>query len=103
MNPRTLLVVDDDIAVRTVIRLALEDEGYRVLEAADGYAGLAVLRATPVDLVLLDLNMAGMDGWTLHHRLRADGFACPVIIMTVAGAAQKAARQLGAAGYLAKP
>ena len=66
MEPRasgTILVVDDDHDVLDAIRAVLEREGYRVVEATNGVEAQAVLDATPVDLVLLDLVMPGMNGW----------------------------------------
>ena len=58
-----ILVVDDDAAIRATMRAMLEDEGYHVLEAADGAQGIAALRASPTPLVtLLDLRMPVLDG-----------------------------------------
>ncbi len=65
-----VLVVEDDDAIRTAVRMLLEDEGYAVEEATDGVAALAALRASPDRMVvLLDLLMPGMDGLTMLRTL----------------------------------
>lgn len=65
-----VLVVEDDDAIRTAVRMMLEDEGYAVEEAQDGAAALATLRASPDRVVvLLDLLMPGVDGLAVLHTL----------------------------------
>lgn len=60
----TILVVDDDEDIRETLRLALEDEGYNVVTAANGLEALEYLRTSPApSLILLDLMMPAMDGW----------------------------------------
>ncbi len=98
-----VLVVDDDDAIREMITAVLEDEGIPVAVAPDGHAALQRIHHQPPALVLLDLNMPGMDGWTLHRHLRQDGFGAPIIFMTAAGRARQEAKQHGADDYLAKP
>ena len=71
-DQRTVLVVDDDPAIRELLVLALELEGYRVLQAADGNAALAVFGTEHVDLVTLDVMMPVLDGWQVADRLRSD-------------------------------
>lgn len=68
----TVLVVDDDDAIRDMLAFALELEGYRVLHAADGAQALAVVAEEPVDLITLDVMMPLMDGWQVADALRAD-------------------------------
>ena len=68
----TVLVVDDEASIRELLALALEMEGYRVLQAADGKAALAVFAEEHVDLVTLDVMMPLLDGWQVADRLRAD-------------------------------
>lgn len=68
----TVLVVDDDAAIREMLAFALELEGYRVLQAEDGRAALTVMAEQDVDLVTLDVMMPGLDGWQVADVLRAD-------------------------------
>jgi PAS domain S-box-containing protein len=79
----TVLVVDDDDAVRTIASAFLRDAGYRVLEASGGAVALSLLESTSnVDLVLTDLAMPGMDGVQLAARIRARNPCPPVVFMT---------------------
>lgn len=68
----TVLVVDDDVAIREMLALVLEMEGYRALQAADGRAALAVFEEEQVHLVTLDVMMPGLDGWQVADALRAN-------------------------------
>jgi len=65
-----ILVIDDNTAIRELLRLVLEEEGYEVIEAADGTEGLQRYQATPTDLVITDLQMPGMDGLELLRALQ---------------------------------
>ncbi|HEU5433571.1 MAG TPA: response regulator [Thermomicrobiales bacterium] len=76
----TVLVVDDEAAIRELARLALEDEGYRVCGAATGVEALAAVERERPDLVLSDIWMPQMDGLTLAGRLT--GLGIPVILMS---------------------
>ena len=72
MTARTVLVVDDERALRRVIARALDGAGYRTLEAASGEEACELLRAEPVDVLLVDLRMPGMSGQTLFHAVSAE-------------------------------
>jgi DNA-binding response OmpR family regulator len=100
-----MLIVDDEPNVRLVFRTALETAGYRVLEAADGQAALDQLAASPVALVLLDLQMPGLGGMEVLRRLRDSGNDVPVVIVTAHGSIPDAvaAMKLGAIDFLTKP
>ena len=63
-------VVDDDAAIRELLRFVLEEEGYEVIEAANGAEGLQRYQAASTDLVITDLQMPGMDGLELMQALR---------------------------------
>ena len=65
MRPATILLIEDDASVRTLLALTLQDAGYRVCEAANGRQGLERFRAQPVDLVITDLEMPEMNGLDL--------------------------------------
>ena len=84
-GPR-VLVVDDDAGIRDVLCQALTDEGYAVRCAAEGRAGLELLDAWHPHLVLLDLMMPGVDGWTFRARQLASEGAehVPVIVLSAA-------------------
>ena len=86
----TVLVVDDDPDIRDFVQFGLEDEGYRVLTASHGQAALNLLRRSAVNLILLDMRMPVMDGWTFASLYRQQAAPCaPIVLIT---AAQDAAR-----------
>src|SRR5262249_55907373 len=105
-----ILVIDDNPSVRSLVRSALAGgAGHQVLEAADGFEGLAVARRQPPDLVLCDLFMPGLDGLETIGLLRQELPPLPVVGLG-AGAERRSgadllrvARQLGAAWVLSKP
>ena len=66
---KKILLVDDDPAIRKMLGILLTGEGYQVLLAINGSESIQVVRAAEIDLVLLDLNMPGMDGWEAFERL----------------------------------
>ena len=100
-----VLVVDDDAGVRQVLRLSLS--GHSVLEAADGRSALALLARADVDVVLLDLMMPDLDGFSVLRRLRADERLrdLPVVLLTARGSERdhETAFRSGADAYLTKP
>ncbi len=81
-QPARVLVVEDEAAVRTVLRDMLQDAGYVVLEAAHGQDGLARFEAEPVDLVVTDLSMPGMSGWEVAAACRARDPRLPIGLIT---------------------
>ena len=83
---KTVLVVDDEPALRTVMRAILHDEGYAVLEAPHGRAMLEILERDRADLVLMDVMMPGGDGREAYRELRAraDLPDMPVVMMSAA-------------------
>src|SRR5277367_1636958 len=105
MNPLRVLIVDDEPPIRRFLRTALSAQDYRVEEAADGEAALDFLKRNPVDLVVLDLGLPGMDGLEVLRRLRGQGVAIPVIILSSRDdeAGKVAALDLGADDYVSKP
>jgi DNA-binding response OmpR family regulator len=101
----TVLVVEDDSAIRRGLVDALKFSGYGVREAADGEAGLEAALAQGVDLVLLDILMPKMDGLGLLSELRRVRPALPVIFLTARGQEEDRVRGLksGADDYIVKP
>jgi DNA-binding response OmpR family regulator len=85
----------------------LELEGYRVLQAEHGDAGLRLARSIRVDLILLDLRMPERDGWSVLEEVKSDMelMAIPVVVFTasVAESQREKALRMGAANYLVKP
>ena len=97
-----LLLVEDDAATRRALALTLRDEGYHVVEAADGSAALAAL--AEVDVVLLDLSLPDADGVQLCRRIRGTS-DLPVIMVTGRSASEQvvAGLEAGADDYVTKP
>jgi len=102
---RTIVVVEDEEAIRRGIADALTIAGYQVVEAADGEAGLAEARRADVDLVLLDLLLPKMDGLAVLEELRVTHASLPVLILTARGSEDDRVRGLkgGADDYVVKP
>jgi len=98
-----ILVVDDDAAVREMLTRVLVGEDYLVLPAASGPDALKVAAATPIDLVLLDLNMPRQSGWDTFERLIAEDPLVPIIIITARSNQLFAALASGAGALLEKP
>jgi DNA-binding response OmpR family regulator len=102
---RTVVVVEDEDAIRRGIVDALTVAGYEPVEAVDGEAGLAEARRAGVDLVLLDLLLPKMDGFDVLAELRVSHPSLPVIILTARGSEDDRVRGLrsGADDYVVKP
>jgi signal transduction histidine kinase len=107
-KPLRILVADDSPTNRKLLRVLLETEGHRVLEAADGVEALAVLRVEPVDVVVSDILMPRMDGYRFCLELRRSKLSRRVPLLFYTGtytsaADEKAAMDLGADKFLRKP
>lgn len=101
---QTLLFIEDDRDIRTALRLALEDEGYRVVEAADGASGLKIFATETVDLVLLDLRLPDLSGFDVCRELRSKSLV-PIIMVTAQTDTHDlvAGLEAGADDYVTKP
>jgi DNA-binding response OmpR family regulator len=99
-----LLFIEDDHHIRAALRLALEDEGYEVIEAVDGTTGLAAFDANTVELVLLDLRLPDMSGFDVCRILRTKSLV-PIIIVTAQTDTHDlvAGLEAGADDYVTKP
>lgn len=105
MNPVRILIVDDEPPIRRFLRTALSAQDYRVEEAEDGEGALEFLKRNPVDLIILDLGLPGVDGLEVVRRLREQGGTTPIIILSSRDdeIGKVAALDLGADDYVAKP
>jgi CheY-like chemotaxis protein len=106
-NEKTVLVVDDDEAIRAIATKVIQSRGYRTVTASDGNEALSILKSgTRVDLMVLDVVMPGLDGLRTIEEARKLGFAeTPVVLLTaqsknddILGGYRK-----GASFYLTKP
>ncbi len=104
---KSILVVDDRQNIRALLRMYLEQEGYRVEEAADGLAALERVESAPVpDLLILDLMLPGADGWEVCRRIRAGEHAdLPILMLTARDddVDKIVGLELGADDYVTKP
>jgi len=100
-----LLLIEDDAILRLGLKRQLEADGYRVDCAADGEDGLFQAREYPLDLAIVDLGLPKINGLQVVERLRAEGRALPLLILTARGNWQDKVRGLeaGADDYLVKP
>lgn len=103
--PSTILVVDDEEAIRNVLQALLLDAGYRVVVAQDGVDALMKIAAEPVDLVISDVQMPNFDGIQLLEFMNEKGLDIPVVFYTGFPSEEREIRclELGAAEFLRKP
>jgi two-component system KDP operon response regulator KdpE len=99
-----LLIIDDDLGLLALLRQWLELEGFSVATAKSGIAGLREAERTPPDLILLDIMMPRMDGWTTYSQLR-NACDAPIIVLTAMATKEDIAKgvSLGVDDYLTKP
>ncbi|MBQ3029819.1 MAG: response regulator transcription factor [Agathobacter sp.] len=100
----TILVADDEKEIRELLRLYLENSGYKVVEAEDGQQALDILRSKTIDLCLLDIMMPKKDGYHVLQELRKES-NIPVVILSAKDADSEKilGLNLGADDYMAKP
>ena len=103
-----ILVIDDDSTVRRLVKDVLELEGFDVLTAEDGFAGLRAIESAMPDCVILDVMMPGIDGHSVLQRIRSGGGAgrhLPVVMLTAAAGDDQAWRAWteGVDYFLSKP
>ena len=101
----TILVVDDNAKIRKLIGIYLRREGFNIVLAADGGEVLQVLANQPVDLIISDIMMPGMDGYDLVKTLRGNGVDTPILMATAKTefADKKKGFEIGADDYMTKP
>ena len=100
-----ILIVEDHADLADALRTNLRSEGYEASVAGDGRQALAMVRADPPDIVVLDLGIPGLDGLALLSRLRAEGHWCPVLILSARDSDSDKVEgfRLGADDYVTKP
>ena len=103
-RPMRILVIDDEPAIRRLMKTSLAAESYEVVEAATGEEGWATFSRTKPDLVLLDLGLPDIDGKELIGRIRAAGLT-PIVVLSIRGdeRGKVEALDLGADDYVTKP
>jgi len=107
LKKKIILIIEDEADVRNFAKRVLELEGYHVFGAEDGSEGLKIARERHPDLVLLDLRLPGLDGWSVLNQMKSEPelSAIPVIVLTASVGVSQQNRALseGAAGYAVKP
>ena len=107
MTQPTILTVDDSRTMRDMLRLALADAGYRVVQAVDGMHGLEVLGSERPNVIITDINMPRLDGFGFITQVRTDSrfLGIPILVLTTESSAEKKslARRAGATGWIVKP
>ena len=103
MNKKTILVIEDDINIRDVLKLSLEFEGYHVLTAGNGKQGFEVLEQEALPgLILLDLMMPVMNGWEFLEAIKKKEILNTIPIVVVSAYADKA-RTIECQDFVSKP
>ena len=106
-TPATLLIVDDDVDVREMLVLLLQDQGYSTLTASSGEEALAVVAQQAPDLILLDAMLPGTDGYQVARQLKANQSTANIPIIMLSALGEQSARLLGleagAEDFLSKP
>lgn len=99
-----ILIVDDDLHIRELIKVFLRNEGFEVYEALDGVEALSKLETVKVDMAILDIMMPNMDGWQLCRELR-ESYDIPLLMITAKGETSQKIKgfELGTDDYLVKP
>ncbi|SFP72197.1 two-component system, chemotaxis family, response regulator CheY [Sphingomonas rubra] len=103
---KTIMTVDDSPSMRMLLRVALTDLGYDVIEAEDGVHALEKLGGVEPDLLITDINMPRMDGFGLIAEVRGQGRrSLPILVLTTESSDEKKqrARSAGATGWIVKP
>lgn len=103
----SILTVDDSPSIRVAIKIALNNAGYTVTEAANGAEGIEKAQAATFDMIITDLNMPVMDGLTMIEEMRKlpDLMGVPIVFLTTESDAgmKERAKAAGATGWLTKP
>jgi CheY-like chemotaxis protein len=99
----TILLADDDAAIRQILYRLLVDEGYNVITAGNGVEAIEIALMSKIDLLLLDLNMPVKDGWTVFEQISTNFPSLPVILITARPNQFFSALASGASALMEKP
>ena len=102
-KPRPILLVDDDAAILSAEREVLMEHGFRVILAHDGAEALRAIDAEPPAMIVLDVQMPGIDGPTFARELRTRLRRVPLVILTAVADPRREADRCNAEAYLSKP
>ncbi|HXL98858.1 MAG TPA: response regulator transcription factor [Rhizomicrobium sp.] len=104
-TPLRVLIVDDEPAIRRFLRTSLASQSHHISEVGDGAAALEFIRRNPVDLLVLDLGLPGIDGFEVIRSLRESGSAVPIVVLSsrTDESGKVRALDLGADDYVTKP
>ncbi len=107
MEPKNVLIIEDVVEARNFVSRVLELEGHQVFQAESGNEGMKIIRAVPLDIVLLDLRLPGRGGWSVLAEVKRDSALSmvPVVVLTASAEAlqREKALAMGVASYLVKP
>ena len=104
---KKILIVDDDVKIRKLVRLTLQDEGYEIHEAENGEEGLSKAREIKPDLIVLDLMMPDKWGYTVCEELKSDPDTKDIIVLILTARESEPSKKLGEMkggdGFMVKP
>jgi CheY-like chemotaxis protein len=100
---KTILLVDDDAAIRESAKKVLNDAGYEVVLAAGGFEAIAQFEAHPIDLVLLDIGLPNQNAWETCRHLAREHIDVPIVVITGQAGQFKSALAAGALALMEKP
>jgi len=103
----TVLIAEDDDAIRDLISFKLDAIGYRTLTAANGHSALEIVHQHQPDVIILDIGMPGMDGLSVCHQLHSDRLTAEIPVLMLSGRSRETDIELGytvgADHYMIKP
>ncbi len=103
-TPKTILLIDDEIDLQQLVKMALKSKGYHVETAGNGIEGLAKLETMKPDLIILDMNMPKMGGLEFYQKICVqDKPRYPVLVLTARANMEQLFKQLNIDGFMAKP
>ena len=104
---KVILIVDDSPTLRDMLTIALSDEGFKVVQAADGCEGVGMLKNVDPDVIITDINMPRLDGFQFIEEVRKDPRhrATPILVLTAESSPEMKdrAHKAGATGWIVKP